>query len=140
MKNNQSGFSLIELVIVIAIIGILGAVAYPSYTKYVQRGNRIDAMDAMTEIMNQQQRYVLRQRTFTTDLSLLGYTLSGGNLVTERGLYNITAAACTGGIARCVQLTAQPVAGKAQASDGTLTLNSMGQKTWAGKTGWYHRD
>ena len=140
-QRKNSGFSLIELMIVVAIIGILSAIAYPSYTNYVVRANRAEAMETLTEIMNQQQRYVLRQRQYAADLSLLGYNLVDGNVVTERGLYNITAAACGGStIARCVMLTAQPVAGSRQAGDGNLTLNSQGLKTWGAEAGWHHRE
>ncbi|NUO76300.1 MAG: prepilin-type N-terminal cleavage/methylation domain-containing protein, partial [Lysobacter sp.] len=34
MKNNQQGFTLIELMIIIAILGILIAIALPAYQDY----------------------------------------------------------------------------------------------------------
>ncbi len=49
-KNNDKGFTLIELMIVVAIIGILAAVALPAYQVYTSRSKISEAILSLTHL------------------------------------------------------------------------------------------
>ena len=64
MKDNQKGFSLIELILVVAMIGIIAAIAVPSLTKAVaaaENGSTLATMKtiqlAQSTIFSQKNRY-----------------------------------------------------------------------------------
>lgn len=57
MKRNQTGVTLIELLIVAALIGILGAIAVPAYRDYVIRGKLSDAHSILSGTRVRMEQY-----------------------------------------------------------------------------------
>ena len=126
--RRHKGFTLLEMMIVVAILGIVAALAYPSYAESVKETRRSDGMAELLQVMQQQERFFMNNRSYTIDLSDLGY--AGATVESQNRMYTISAAACGGDIARCVQLTATPQG--AMAGDGTILLDSRGERTATG--------
>lgn len=125
--KKQKGFTLIELMIVVALIGILASIAYPSYQSSVTNARRSDGMSTLLNIMSAQERNFTMNNAYTTDMSSLGFAVDAGEVVSENSFYRISASFCTTGDSSCIKLIAAPQGG--QASDGNLTINSIGSKT-----------
>lgn len=90
LRRKVQGITLIELMIVVVIISILAAVSYPGYQEFVARAKRNEARAALLQIATNQERFYLDNRTFTTDVSILGLTNVPGNCdISESGAYNI---------------------------------------------------
>lgn len=117
-----SGFTLLDVLIALAILAIFTAIALPGYESFTDQGRRAEAVNSLQQIMQHQERFFLNNLTYTTTIADLGF------IANPLEYYNITAGTCDGGlnIARCVELTATPIAG--HAGDGNITLNSLGEQ------------
>jgi len=135
----QGGFTLVELMIVVAIIGVLAAIAYPSYDRYVTKARRSDAQQLLTEIYAKQGQYLLDARSYTDIIGVAtgglnmgrsGWTCTTTNAGCTNQFYTVTVSALDNSATPpSFTASAVPIAGSTQASDGTLTMNSVGAKT-----------
>lgn len=66
MKRNQSGFTLIELMIVIAILGILMAIAIPAYNDYTIRAKVSEGINMAAGAKLAVAEYILSESAFPT--------------------------------------------------------------------------
>lgn len=123
------------MMITVALIGILSAIAYPSYQQYIIRANRSAVQQFMLDISNHEEQFMLDARSYTPTIGIGGLNMSTPPEVT--GKY--TLAVTIPGVAPCAvaapgySITATPVAGSMQVSDGTLCINSAGVKDPAAK-------
>jgi type IV pilus assembly protein PilE len=124
MRFAQRGFSLIELMVTVAVVGILASIAYPAYTSNVIKSNRASAQAVLMEIAQKESQYVVDNRTYAGDVSTLGVTVP--TKVSDLYAIAISVPSTT---PPSFTVTATPVSGGRQASDGTLSINSAGAKT-----------
>lgn len=76
------------------------------------------------EIMQRQEKYYTENNTYTTNLSLLGY--SSSPVIGEQNYYSVSATAASDGIVNNVVLTAQPINSQASDSEcGSFIMNYL---------------
>lgn len=129
--NKNRGFTLIEILIVVAVVAIIAAIAWPSYQNQLRKGRRADTQAFMMDIANREQAYLLDQRSYATG----GTALSNLNVTVPSTVSPYyTVAVADGPAVPGFTITATPSG--IQAADGVLTLDSTGQKTRNGVSGW----
>lgn len=149
MRNSESGFTLVEIMITVVILGILAAIAYPSYTSYVALTRRTDGTMALTRIAAIQEKFYTECGTYTTAFNGaisdpnpanrctgLGIGATAASYTTLDGFYTITAVITAGGGG--FTLTAQPTGVQSTADSAkcnTITVNQAGVKSALGTDG-----
>jgi type IV pilus assembly protein PilE len=86
-RTQQSGFSLIELMIVIVILGVLMAIAIPNYNGYLERTRRTDARGALLEVASAQERIYFERNQYTSALADVWNYQEDGAYVSNEGHY-----------------------------------------------------
>lgn len=153
--KNQTGFTLMELMITVAIIGILAAIALPSYTEYVKKTKRTDAKAGLMRIAQMQESYFVQNMSYAKSLRSAagGLYLSGSNSpwakteneeykmiiraahATPSGCTGTSATPCTGFVVSVV-----PVAGGSQVRDTDcqeFRLSNTGKRSVKSNGTWY---
>ena len=78
-RTNQSGFTLLELLLVIVMIGILASISVGRYNRYVQESNRRAAVAQLYVLQQTMERNRLQTGQYATiaEQTIKGYVISG---------------------------------------------------------------
>lgn len=135
---SDRGFTLIEVMIVVVIVAILASIAYPSYRNQVIKGNRAAAQGYMMSLSSRQEQMMLDRRQYAAAANNAAIAAIAGlpSVTSEVSkFYDVKIESpnpATPALPSYI-ITATPIAGSMQASDGNLTLDSTGVKTPAAK-------
>ena len=131
--HQQTGFTLIEMMIVVAIIGILAAISYPSHQRYVIRTKRTDMMSEMQNIASEIESRKLAQGSYRAISAQIKADFATAYPRQGTQLYDVTInpnplAPPNNTLTSKWVITAIPKTNSQMSSDGTLTLNYQGIK------------
>ena len=77
IKNNNKGFSLIELMVVVGIIGILAAVAVPNLLKFQAKAKQSNAKTELSALYGLEKAFSVEYAIYSGNLKALGFAPDG---------------------------------------------------------------
>lgn len=125
-QKDNSGFTLIELMIVVAIVALLAAIAYPSYKEYIARARRGDAKTVLLENAQFMERYFTQNNSYLNGAANPALPIVESPKDAGTKYYDISFVDTN----TATTFTLQAVPKGAMSSDpcGTLTLTQAGLK------------
>ena len=114
-RTNQSGFTLLELLLVIVMIGILASISVGRYNRYVQESNRRAAVTQLYVLQQAMERNRLQSGQYATiaEQTIKGYVISSTSNSGVEYVLKATPIENNGGDMNC----------------GTLSINHQDQRT-----------
>lgn len=85
MKKNNSGFSLVELIIVIAIMAVLIGVLAPQFIKYVERSRESTDLQNIEEVKTAAEAFVADKGLSKSDKITISFTSSSCTITLPTG-------------------------------------------------------
>lgn len=76
-RQNQKGFSLVELMVVVAIIGILSTIAIPQINKYMARARQTEAKTNLASIYTANKAFYAEYNIYDSRFDVIGFRPEG---------------------------------------------------------------
>ncbi|MGB5734634.1 MAG: type IV pilin protein [Thiohalocapsa sp.] len=131
--RGQPGFTLIELLVTMAVIAILAAIAYPTYTHQIAKARRAEIQAELMALAQFMERVYTETGCYNpgTDGDCGVGTGAAPDISAADDHSEYYRIAFSGEVtASSFLLQATPVEGTAQAADGLLRINQIGQRFW----------
>lgn len=131
-KQNNKGFSLVELMVVVAIIAILAAVAYPSYNNSVRKTARSTAQGDLADAAMAMERHRAQNMTYVGATVGATFGQFSPDTATSAGTARYQLAFVAGQpTATTFEIIATPLGDQAKTDNGVMKINNLGQRCWS---------
>lgn len=132
-RPSRSGFTLIEVLVTVAIVGILAAIAYPSYTNQIAKARRAEIQAELMALAQFMERIYTETGCYNPGADMdcssgAGEAPDISAADDHLGHYSIAFSGTVTADRFLIQAT--PISGGAQAADGILQINHIGQRFW----------